>query len=262
MQPPSHEIAIEDDPCDVIAKAMRGLGISRKELTEKSNLTGHKITSILDGEIDTEALKKIATSLKLSPEALAGLSSYRPNITAPDGFEMIVSPFGHAGVNSFIISHGHDALVFDTGTDASPILDFLTEKKLTAAAVIITHSHHDHLGGIREFGNIPVIHPDDMKHGQTYTHAGISFKALDVSGHASPARAYFHEGLSKPVCIVGDCIFAGSCGGTTGPENYQLAMKTIRENILTLPQDTVLGTGHGPLTSLGQEMKHNPFLAK
>ena len=100
-----------------------------------------------------------------------------------------------------------------------------------------------------------------MEPGKSYDFAGIDITALDVSGHAVPARAYFHDGLSEPVCIVGDCLFAGSMGGTKEPNHYQLAHQTIQENILTLPPQTILGTGHGPLTSLAQEMKNNPFIA-
>lgn len=256
-----HTIPIEDDPCDVIGKAMRGLGMSRDTLAEKTNLTENTITRILAGETDTEALGKIALALNLSAKALSGLPSYRPDIAAPPDLEMIVSPFGHAGVNSFIISHGPEAVVFDTGTDASPILDFLTQKNLNASALVITHRHPDHTAGVADFGNTPVIFPEEMEHGQTATYGGISITALDASGHVSPARAYFSQDLSQPVCILGDCLFAGSMGGTSSPQNYQLALKTIRKSILPLPDNTILGPGHGPLTSLAMEKLHNPFLA-
>ena len=255
-------IPIEDDPCDVIAKAMRGLGVSQEILSQQSQLSHQQITAALDGDTTPEVLEKIAPCLHLSAQALIGLPSYRPNIVSPVGLETITSPFGHAGVNSYIITCGDDALVIDTGTDATPIFDFLSEKKLRVAAVIITHGHHDHTSGVHLFQDVPVLFPEDLDHGQRYEFSDISFTSLDVSGHASPARAYFYEELSSPVCIVGDSLFAGSIGGTTDPQKYQLALKTLRENILTLPENTVLATGHGPLTTLAMEMTNNPFLAQ
>lgn len=254
-------IPIEDDPCDVIGKAMRGMAIDKATLANHTGLTENKITSILSGEIDSTAFQKLAPSLNLSATALANLSSYRPEVLAPEHMNIFTSPYGHAGVNAYIISQEDKAIVFDTGTDAAPILQFLSEKQLTLAAVVITHNHNDHTSSLKDFGATPVFFPEDMRHQERYNLGGIDITALDVSGHASPARAYYHANLTKPVCILGDAIFAGSIGGTSSPSNYQLALRTIRENILPLPTETILGTGHGPLTNIKSEMKHNPFLA-
>jgi glyoxylase-like metal-dependent hydrolase (beta-lactamase superfamily II) len=65
------------------------------------------------------------------------------------------------------------------------------------------------------------------------------------------------RGLARTVAIVGDAIFAGSMGG--GAVSYQDALKTNRENILSLPDETVLCPGHGPLTTVGEQKKVNPF---
>jgi glyoxylase-like metal-dependent hydrolase (beta-lactamase superfamily II) len=65
------------------------------------------------------------------------------------------------------------------------------------------------------------------------------------------------DGLARPVAIVGDAIFAGSMGG--GGVDYGAALKTNRAEILTLPDDTVICPGHGPLTSVGGQKIHNPF---
>lgn len=253
-------VPLEDDPCDVIAKAMRGLGLGRSALAAQSGLAEACVEKILGGAVDDGALQKIAPVLGLSAGALTGLPSYRPAAAAPPGFKMITSPFGHAGVNSFVLSRGREAVVFDTGTDATPILDYLAEKKLRPAAVVITHRHPDHTAGARDFGNTPVVFPEDMEHGQCDTRGGINFTALDVSGHAKPAKAYYSEDLSLPVCVLGDCLFAGSMGGAKDPLDYRLALETLEKSILPLPENTVLAPGHGPLTTLDQEKQHNPFL--
>ena len=65
------------------------------------------------------------------------------------------------------------------------------------------------------------------------------------------------NGLDSPVAIVGDAIFAGSMGG--GIVSYSDALRTNREKIMTLPDETILCPGHGPMTTVMEEKKHNPF---
>jgi glyoxylase-like metal-dependent hydrolase (beta-lactamase superfamily II) len=67
------------------------------------------------------------------------------------------------------------------------------------------------------------------------------------------------RGLARPVAIVGDSLFAGSMGG--GNVSYQDAIQNNLEKILILPDNTVLCPGHGPLTTVGEEKRHNPFFA-
>jgi glyoxylase-like metal-dependent hydrolase (beta-lactamase superfamily II) len=68
---------------------------------------------------------------------------------------------------------------------------------------------------------------------------------------------YVIKGLDEPVAIVGDAVFAGSMGG--GMVSYQDALQTNREKIMSLPDETVLCPGHGPMTTVGEEKNHNPF---
>lgn len=258
---PTDLIPLEDDPCDVIAKAIRGLGMTSKILAEKSNLSTEEVDSALAGEIVPDSLNQIAAALTLSPSALTGLSSYTPNAPLPVGLHRFVTPFGHAGVNAYVITHGQTATVFDTGTNAQPIIDFLLANKLQPEAIYITHRHADHTAGVDSFGSARIIYPEELEHGSRIKMGTKQLTILDVSGHMHPARAFFYEGLGSPVCIVGDSIFAGSMGGTTHPSKYQLALRTARNNILTLPPVTTLCPGHGPLTTVNQELLHNPFLA-
>ena len=94
---------LEDDACDVIGKAMHGLGLSLAQLANITNLPEGDINAALTGQHDDRILRQIATSLQLPPSALVGLPSYQPEASAPDGLVRIVSPFGHAGVNAYII---------------------------------------------------------------------------------------------------------------------------------------------------------------
>ena len=253
-------IPIEDDPCDVLGKAMRGLDLSLPELAQSTGLTTDQIQDQLNGEDNLELLIKIAPVLGLSATSLAGLPSYRPEVIAPVGLECFVTPFGHAGVNAFAIIRNKHAIIIDTGTDASSLLSFIENNALQIDQLLITHRHADHIACLEAFQGVDAIYPEHTAHGDIIETTCGPIKALDVSGHILPARAYLYEGLDLPVCAVGDSVFAGSMGGTKHPDHYTVALRTAQENIMTLPENTVICPGHGPLTSVGMEKKHNPFL--
>lgn len=257
------DIPLEDDACDIIAKAMHGRNISSKQLAKSTNQTESSINSILQGHSDDNAFRLISHPLELSSAALIGISGYQPRLRVPDGLIQIVSPFGHAGVNAYLIVQDKHAIAFDTGTDATPLFTFLNKHQLTLDCLYITHRHHDHLADVKKFNNTRIIYPEHTKHGQkTNIFSGESLLAIDVSGHANPARAYYYDGLSSPVCIVGDSVFAGSMGKSPDTISYKQALKTARVNLMSLPPSTILCPGHGPITTVALEQKHNPFLAK
>jgi glyoxylase-like metal-dependent hydrolase (beta-lactamase superfamily II) len=85
-------------------------------------------------------------------------------------------------------------------------------------------------------------------------------RACELSGHYTPALGFHIEGLSRPVLVTGDALFAGSIGGCGTPEIYQLALRTLRATLAALPDETVLLPGHGSATTLGEERVSNPFL--
>jgi glyoxylase-like metal-dependent hydrolase (beta-lactamase superfamily II) len=80
-----------------------------------------------------------------------------------------------------------------------------------------------------------------------------------TSGHARGGVTNVETGLARRLAIVGDALFAGSMGG--GLVSYDEALRTNHEQILTLPDDTILCCGHGPLTTVGEEKFHNPFFS-
>ena len=84
-----------------------------------------------------------------------------------------------------------------------------------------------------------------------------SLVAKHTHGHSVGGMTYVIDGLEKPVAVVGDAIFAGSMGG--GMISYEDALRTNREKIMTLPNDTILCPGHGPLTTVCEEKQSNPF---
>ena len=94
-----------------------------------------------------------------------------------------------------------------------------------------------------------------------YFHIGeLAIKTLFTWGHSPGMTTFFVTGLSWPLAIVGDSIFASSMGGS--PTNFEDQYRNNKEKLLTLPKDTVIASGHGPLTTLAQEKEHNPFFAR
>jgi len=265
MPTPEAQIPLEDDISDVIRKAMSGHGWTPENLAQQSGVSLESIKIILNqtSTINEILIDTLATTLELCSEALVNLQNYHPVAKLPTEVTQIVTPFGHAGVNTFIVQHGSHASVFDTGTDPRPILNHLQEQSLTLDAIYITHRHHDHIAGLPDsFPETPIFYADDLEHAEVKSlDSSICLTALETSGHFTPSRAYLIEGLDLSVCICGDILFAGSIGKTPSPEHYQQSLRHAKTHLMSLPDHTLLCTGHGPVTSVAQESQHNPFLA-
>jgi len=261
-QPP-----LSDATAHVIAKAMRAQSLSAEELAKQAQLPLSTVLQSIDEEAELPSkneLRAIAGPLKLGPNALAELSHYAPTASRPAELTQIISPFYHVGSNSYLIHHPQTQTVtlFDTGTDADLIHDFLNQEKLTLSAIYITHEHHDHISGIDTFAGTPVFYPSDLPHGQTVPLTDtLSLTAVDSSGHCTPSRAYIIHGLGDPICICGDIIFPGSMGKTPSPEQHQESLNNAQKHIMTLPANALLCSGHGPISTIGQEAERNPFFA-
>jgi len=246
---------LEDDFNDCLSKAIRGHGCTIAQLALLAGINEQRITTCLNGQQDTPIIHMLAPHLQLDADKLVVLKQYKPTTKCMPGLTQVVSPFGHLGVNAYIVSFGETTLIFDTGTDSSELHELAPQP----SHLFITHNHHDHTAGVIEFNHCKKSFPEELQHGETIKFGGLEVKILDVSGHYSPARAYYIQGLERPICIVGDSIFAGSIGGCSNSENYSAALANIRDHLFRLPDETVLCPGHGPLTTVGLEKTHNPF---
>jgi glyoxylase-like metal-dependent hydrolase (beta-lactamase superfamily II) len=85
----------------------------------------------------------------------------------------------------------------------------------------------------------------------------LKIEARLTWGHSRGGTSCYITGLARPVVVVGDALFASSMGG--GMISYSDALKTNLDQLFTLPDDTIVCPGHGPLTSIGEEKAHNPF---
>jgi len=152
------------------------------------------------------------------------------------------------------------------------MLDLVRTERLRVQMIFITHTHDDHVVDLakvaRETGAevwASEREPADVPGARTFTEnahfhiGGIAIKTLLTSGHSPGQTTFYVTGLSYPLAIVGDSLFSCSIGGSAG--HFAEQYKNDVEKILRLPRNTVLACGHGPLTTVGQEKRHNPFFA-
>ncbi|HEX7655289.1 MAG TPA: MBL fold metallo-hydrolase [Verrucomicrobiae bacterium] len=164
-----------------------------------------------------------------------------------------------------------DAAVFDTGTNAQEVLDCIAKEGLQLRHIFLTHSHWDHMDELPKYrAAFPKVRihtgsksaPVDQrnKNAEIVHLGGLRVTHRETPGHSEDGVTYLIGNWQEDaphVAIVGDTIFAGSMGGGNG--QWDLARQKIREQILTLPPDTLLCPGHGPLTTVAEEKSHNPF---
>jgi glyoxylase-like metal-dependent hydrolase (beta-lactamase superfamily II) len=270
---------LEDHLGDIVRKARKmnnvststaanAAGISESELSalEETGKFSGKINFSALGKIlglNPQKLETIANGWLPSPKDLSAWHEVRAFTTSGDDF----------AVNCYLVwdEVTRDAALFDTGLDAKPILDCIKENKLQLRHIFITHSHWDHveaLPKIREawpkvrihssFKNAPV---DQRNKNAEIVHlGGLRVTHRETPGHAEDGVTYMVGNWQEDaplIAIVGDTIFAGSMGNGNGA--WDLAKQKVREQILSLPAETLICPGHGPLTTVTEEKEHNPF---
>jgi len=265
-------IPLEDNFADIVGKAQRGLRLSDRELAGRAGISAEALQRVKSEKHDAATLQRIAPVLGLNAQALTTLPHYRPAAVRVDGLAAFSTDYGGMLVNSYLAwdEESGSAVAFDTGTDVTEMLDALHSHNLKLCAIFLTHTHGDHITDLdrlrRETGATAFVSARESLRGADPFEAGREFPCgrLRIEtrltwGHSRGGTTYVIHGLERPVAMVGDAMFAGSMGG--GMVSYADALRTNREEILSLPPQTVLCPGHGPLTTVGEEQEHNPFFA-
>lgn len=215
-------------------------------------------------------------------------------MNATDTMKIYREVFSPIEVNTYIIA-GKDAecIVIDCGcygkAQEERLVRFLTDKGLKPVKLMNTHCHLDHIFGnnfmLERYGLRSWFHKGDsnnhtrapehalmfgmkmddppepagyLSDGQVVTAAGITFEVIAVPGHSPGGIAFYSE--EEEALFTGDALFAGSIGRSDLPGgNHQQLLDSIRNRLFTLPPSTVVYPGHGPETTIGEEVSGNPF---
>jgi glyoxylase-like metal-dependent hydrolase (beta-lactamase superfamily II) len=200
-------------------------------------------------------------------------------------------PVGPIQANCYIVGceETKEAVVIDPGDEEERILAEIEDEGLIIKYILNTHAHFDHIlanaplveatgaplalhpldlpllrenGGAAFFGLDVPSGPDpdiELAEGDTISFGRHTLEVLFTPGH-SPGHVSFYE-AQEGIVFDGDVLFAGGIGRTDLPGgSYETLMASINEKLMVLPDETVVCSGHGPVTTVGQERASNPWL--
>lgn len=266
-------IPLEDNYDDILNKAIRGLKLDKSELASRAGVAPDTLSALLSGRFDEATARKLAPLLSLAEEPLvaSGQKAWYPQPCGQfEGLAGFSTPYDDFHVNAYLVwdPATRQAVAFDTGSSAEGMLAFAQEQGLTIALILLTHTHLDHvmdLERLKAGSGAPAYvsqlepHPgaEPIAEGRSFTLGNLTIESRQTTGHTKGGMSYFVRGLPQPLVAVGDAMFAGSVG--SGNVSYPDALRNNREKILTLPEETIVLPGHGPLTTVGEQKRHNPF---
>lgn len=199
---------------------------------------------------------------------------------------------GSYEVNCSLVSTAGRALVVDPGSEGARLVRLLAQKGLEPAAILLTHGHFDHIGGVHElqaaFPDLPVyVHPDDtVMFGHPFNQSPPDYPLAPRPANIRDARSLATDapalGFTAPVetihtpghtpggvcyhfpadalLLSGDTLFAGSAGRTDFPGGSMNRLMASLKALTALPDATLVIPGHGPHTTIAAEKATNPFL--
>jgi hydroxyacylglutathione hydrolase len=272
-------MSLEDHLGDILGKARAAVGLEIEEAAAAAGMGVPEYESLeesgqVTGRVEFE---RLAGRLGLDGRKLAGIASgWEPGERDLGGWRelrRLVTGEGGFTVNCYLVwdEVTREAALFDTGLSENPVIELIEGEQLQLRHVFITHSHYDHveaLGPIRQRFPKVRLHtsskhaPVDQRNRATdFIHLGsLRITNRDTPGHADDGVTYVIGNWpddAPSVAVVGDAIFAGSMG--KAGVKLDLARDRVRTQILSLPPETLICPGHGPVTTVGEEREHNPF---
>ena len=273
---------LEDFFGDIVGKARRGRGISEAALAQSVGLTVRELGQIESYALtpDDRVIRKLADALNLDGEKLVGMARgwmpQRGNEAFEDRGRRVERLILDAGmtVNCYLLkctASGEGAII-DPGGQARVILDAVASADMQVTHILLTHGHGDHVGALdavadatgaqvcgcqRDFGLMGSRSQwvtEQVDEGWQTRIGELDVTALSLPGHTAGGIGYY----AAPVFFSGDALFAGSLGGAMGTAYFE-QIRIVRDTVLSLPGETIVFPGHGPITSVAQELAHNPY---
>ena len=276
---------LEDDFSDIIKKARIGQGLSVGDVALTSGLPGGELTVLERGarppdRTEVQALAK-ALGLRHGPLEQIVIEKWEP--VAPQQLawvKTIQGSIGGYGVQGYVVHDGGEAVLIDTAYNAPAMIECLSAHRLKLVGICLTHGHADHADGIEQIlkhREVPVyLGSEDVdllswrplaaqlktpKHGQTISVGRLRVHCLATPGHTPGGVCYRVDADSQRICFVGDTLFSGSIGRSNPSTLYRTHLQSVQTQVIGLPPEYRLLPGHGPATTVREELDHNPFVA-
>ncbi|HKN85813.1 MAG TPA: MBL fold metallo-hydrolase [Nitrospiraceae bacterium] len=276
---------LEDDFCDIVKKARLGQGRSVEAIAQASGMRAEDLSILERGSRipTTVEARAIADTLGLRADALSAIAGAQWAPSSPPSHistyvETVFGDIGGYEVKGYVMHESGEAILIDTAYNPTAMIQTLTQRRLRLTAICLTHGHSDHADGLEElldYCRVPVYlgeadesllswsPPRELlrspQNGETISVGTLTIRFMATPGHTPGGMCYRIEKNRGPLCFVGDTLFAGSIGRSNPATLYQTHLKSVREHVLKLPGETALLPGHGPATTVQEEIAHNPF---
>ena len=272
---------LEDELGDVLEKAMRHSRLDEETLAARTGIPSGKILDAIDyrPDLSCDEIRRLAEALGLNEVGLCAMGAGRyplPRIGAlPFCVWPLRMPHGIGVTNAYLVAESGSsrAVLFDTGAGMGTLVSVWPSTIRHVEAVFLTHVEGEHAGGLAEVVerfDVPTIFiprgaaapgASNMGEGETRSFGALEVTAFTTPGHAAAHNCYLVRMRGKTteaLLVSGDLVFAGSAGGAFfSLEQQQLHVQRM---LRTVPPATVIAPGHGPMTTVENELRYNPFI--
>jgi hydroxyacylglutathione hydrolase len=270
---------LEDHVGDIMGKARAMMGVAAGNVAKAAGISESELAAFEQSgrEVQPVNFQSAARLLGLDAGKLETIArGWTPSpidLSTWRELRCVTTADGGMAVNSYLVwdEVSREAALFDTGWNAGPALKLIAENQLQLRHLFLTHAHGDHIAGVpdirRAFPKVRLhssgmdMPVDQRNRPNDFIHLGsLRITYRDTPGHSPDGATYVIGNWpddAPHVAVVGDALFAGSIG--RGNQSWDLARQKVREQIFSLPAETLVCPGHGPLTTVDQEKAHNPF---